>query len=217
MGEERLGTEVRREQIAEAALALISERGLGGLSVAAVARRVGLVPSAIYRHFEGKEGVVDAVVGLIRDRLLRNVREACTEADDALDCLRRILTRHVQLIRNNVGVPRVVFSEELYASRPGRKGEVHAVVAGYLASVAEVIRRGQAAGCIRPGLEPGTLAVMFLGLVQPSAILWHLSDGQFDVTKHTQRAWEVFRGAIEAPGRPQPSQRRESGSEGELS
>jgi AcrR family transcriptional regulator len=217
MGEARLGTEVRREQIAEAALALISEQGLAGLSVAAVARRVGLVPSAIYRHFDGKEGVIDAVVALIRERLLRNVREACTEADDALDCLRRILTRHVELIRNNVGVPRVVFSEELYASRPGRKGDVHAAVSGYLASVAQVIRRGQASGRIRPDLDAGTLSVLFLGLIQPSAILWHLSDGQFDVTKHTQRAWEVFRGAIEAPGRPRSTQRRERGSKGEMS
>lgn len=217
MGEARLGTEVRREQIAEAALALISEQGLAGLSVAAVARRVGLVASAIYRHFDGKEGVIDAVVGLIRDRLSRNVREACTEADDALDCLRRILVRHVQLIRNNVGIPRVVFSEELYASRPGRKGEVHAVVAGYLASVAEVIRRGQASGRIRPEPDAATLSVLFLGLVQPAAILWHLSDGRFDVTKHTQRAWEVFRGAIEAPRARPPPQCRDSGGKGETS
>ncbi len=197
MGEQRLGTQVRREQIAEAALALISERGLGGFSVAAVARRVGLVPSAIYRHFEGKGEVIDAVLELIRERLLRNVREACTESDDPLDCLRRILVRHIQLIRNNVGIPRVVFSEELYASRPGRKAQVYEVVTGYLGRLAEVVRRGQEAGRIRPELDPGTLSVLFLGLVQPSAILWHLSDGQFDVTKHTQRAWEIFRSGVE--------------------
>lgn len=202
MGEQRLGTQVRREQIAEAALALISERGLGGFSVAAVARRVGLVPSAIYRHFEGKGEVIDAVLELIRERLLRNVREACSESDDPLDCLRRILVRHIQLIRNNVGIPRVVFSEELYASRPGRKAQVYEVVTDYLGHLAEVVRRGQEAGRIRPELDPGTLAVLFLGLVQPSAILWHLSDGQFDVTKHTQRAWGVFRAGVEVRDSP---------------
>ncbi|MHB8765742.1 MAG: TetR/AcrR family transcriptional regulator [Deferrisomatales bacterium] len=202
MGEERLGTETRQEQIAEAALALVSAQGLGGFSVAAVARRVGLVPSALYRHFDGREGIVDAVLGLIRERLLRNVREACTETDDPLECLRRILVRHVELIRTNVGIPRVVFSEELYASRPGRKRAVHALVTEYLGHLADLVRRGQGAGRVRPELDPDTVAVMFLGLVQPSAILWHLSDGQFDVTKHTQRAWEVFRAAIEARDRP---------------
>lgn len=202
MGEERLGTQVRREQIAEAALALVSAQGLGGFSVAAVARRVGLVPSALYRHFDGREGIIDAVLGLIRERLLHNVREVCLETDDALECLRRILVRHVQLIRNNVGIPRVVFSEELYASRPGRKQAVYSLVTEYLGHIADLIRRGQGTGRICQGLDPDTVAVMFLGHVQPSAILWHLSDGAFDVTKHTQRAWEVFRAAIQAPGRP---------------
>ena len=41
------------------------------------------------------------------------------------------------------------------------------------------------------------LSVMFLGLVQPSAILWHVSDGGFDVTRQTEKAWTLFREAIE--------------------
>ena len=46
---------IRRQQIAEAALTLVADRGLNRLSVAAVVRRVGLVPSGIYRHFKSKE------------------------------------------------------------------------------------------------------------------------------------------------------------------
>ena len=41
----KLGTEIRQEQIAEAALELVASQGVRRLSVAAVARRVGLVPS----------------------------------------------------------------------------------------------------------------------------------------------------------------------------
>jgi hypothetical protein len=39
---------------------------------------------------------------------------------------------------------------------------------------------------------------MFLGLVQPAAILWQLSDGGIDVTKHAERAWQIFSDAIRA-------------------
>ncbi|MGD0654870.1 MAG: hypothetical protein ABSA16_11035 [Thermoguttaceae bacterium] len=45
MSEEKLDTQIRREQIAQAALELIASQGLRRLSVAAVARRVGLVPA----------------------------------------------------------------------------------------------------------------------------------------------------------------------------
>ena len=32
--------------------------------------------------------------------------------------------------------------------------------------------------------------------IQPAAILWQMSDGEFDVTGHTERAWTVFVQAI---------------------
>ena len=66
----------------------------------------------------------------------------------------------------------------------------------YLGGVADIIRAGQREGSIRRNLQPDALSVMFRGLIQPAAILWHMSDGHFDVTKQTERAWRVFRAAI---------------------
>jgi hypothetical protein len=66
----------------------------------------------------------------------------------------------------------------------------------YLDRVADIVRRGQAQGRIRKSLDPGTLSVMFLGLIQPTAILWHMSEGEFDVTQHSERAWRVFADTI---------------------
>ncbi|MBN2560027.1 MAG: TetR/AcrR family transcriptional regulator [Phycisphaerae bacterium] len=201
MSAEKLETQVRQEQIAEAALGLIGRHGLQGLSVARVARQIGLVPSAIYRHFDGKERVLDAVLDLIGSRLHGNVGVVTREGGDPLDQLRRLLMRHIELIRDNQGIPRVIFSEELYAGRPERRRKVYEIIAGYLKSVAQLIRRGQKAGRIRENADPDVLAVMFLGLVQPAAILWHVSDGVFDVTKQAERGWKVFREAIQADGR----------------
>ena len=45
---------------------------------------------------------------------------------------------------------------------------------------------------IRPVLGRGTFWVVFLGRFQPATMLWFLSDGGFDVTKHIDRAWRVF-------------------------
>ena len=73
MAAEKLKTTIRKEQIVEAALEVIAAQGVRGLSVSRVARRVGLVPSAIYRHFKGKQEVLDAVVSLIERRLMENV------------------------------------------------------------------------------------------------------------------------------------------------
>ncbi|MCC6362491.1 MAG: TetR/AcrR family transcriptional regulator [Bryobacterales bacterium] len=194
---EKLNTEIRQDQFAQAALGLVAAHGLKGLSVARVAHRVGLVPSAVYRHFRSKDQLLDAVLDLIRKRLAQNVQKV-SEIKDSLECLRRLLMLHAQLIRENQGVPRIIFSEELYSGNPRRKTAVYEIIQGYLKRVAEIIKRGQNDGQIRRDLDASTLSIMFLGLVQPAAILWQLSDGGIDVTKHAERAWHIFAGSIRA-------------------
>ena len=114
MTREKLDTEIRREQILEAALEIVSRKGMKGLSIGAVARRIGLVPSAIYRHFESKDEIIDALLDQIESRLLANVAAVTAETDDPVLALELLFNRHIRLIRENVGIPRLVFSEEVY-------------------------------------------------------------------------------------------------------
>ena len=196
MSREKLATQIRQEQIAQAALSLIASHGVKGLSVAAVAQRVGLVPSGIYRHFRSKDQILDAALDFIAERLLGNVRIVSAESVDALERLQRLLMRHVELLRQNQGVLRVMFAEEAYSGRPARKAKVFRMIQTYLAEIGAIIRDGQRQRRIRADVEPGSAALMFLGLIQPAAILWQMSDGQFDVTRHTDKAWTVFRAGL---------------------
>jgi AcrR family transcriptional regulator len=195
---EKFRTEVRQEQFAQAALGLVASYGLNGLSVARVAHRVGVVPSAVYRHFSSKDQLLDAVLNLIRSRLAQNVEKVSEECEDSLECLRRLLMLHAQLIRENEGVPRIIFSEEIFSGSRERKAAVHEIIRGYLKRVADIVKRGQKEGQIRRGLDAPTVALMFLGLVQPPALLWQLSNGGIDITKHAERAWQIFADAIRA-------------------
>ncbi len=195
---EKLDTRVRQEQIAQAALHLIAKQGLKRLSIASVARRIGLVPSAIYRHFENKDQMLDAAIDHIGEMLLANVRIVCEETAGPVERLHRLLMRHIRLIRENLGIPRVVLSEEVYNGHPVRKAKVYAMISKYLDRVATIVREGQEQNRIRRDVDPKTVALMFLGLVQPVAILWHMSDGKLEVTRHTEKAWKVFSEAIRA-------------------
>lgn len=199
MAHEKLNTKIRQDQILNAALEIISVQGMQGLSIGGIARRVGLMPSAIYRHFDGKDKIIDALLELIEFRLLANVAAARKETDVPLAVLHVLLKRHAQLIRENVGIPRVVFSEEVYGTNSTRKRRVYELLQSYLEQVAMLFSEAQQAGAVRKDIKPSELSVMFLGLVQPSAILWHISDGGFDVTRQVDQAWRLFCDAI---GRP---------------
>jgi len=204
MAAEKLDTEIRREQIAEAALQMLGTRGVGDMGMADIARRVGVVPSAIYRHFRGKNEVLEAVVALIGRRLLGNVEAVEAEGGNHLERLRRLVMRHVRFVRENQAIPRVIFAEEITGRNPQRKARAYAIIRAYLDRVAEMVRAGQRAGEIRPDWDPETVALLVLGIVQPGAVLWHLSDGRFDVTKHAERAWRLLRAAIDAVGGSKP-------------
>ncbi len=197
MAFQRLQSEVRREQIAEAALRLVGDQGMKGLSLAALARRVGIVPSAIYRHFKGKEELLDAILELFQKKVLANVQAVKEETPNPLEQMRRLLMRHVELIRENEALPRIIFSEDVHHRSSARRSKLLGIIKSLLGEVESMLREGQRAGLVRKDLDPTTLALVFLGLFQPAAVLWHLSHGEFDVTRHARRAWEVFRRGVE--------------------
>jgi AcrR family transcriptional regulator len=199
MSEAKLDTRIRREQIAEAALGLVANEGLRALSVAAVARRVGLVPSGIYRHFKSKDEILAAVLDRIEQRMLGNVRAARAKHEDALDCLKDVLMRHARFIREGRAIPRMIFSDDVHAGRPDRRQRVLQIVRHYTDQLAEIVACGQQQGRIRKELDLQTIAMMFLGIIIPAGILWHLTEGGFDVTRHTQRAWKMFYAAVAVP------------------
>ncbi len=192
----KLGTQVRQDQIARAALSLLAAHGLQGLNIERVAQRIGMVPSAIYRHFKSKDEILVAVLELIEQRLLGNVQAVYQESPDCLERLRLLLMRHIRLIRENEAIPRIIFSEAVGFGDPARRARLYGIIEGYLKQVEEILRRGQREGTIRDDLDPATVAVMFLGLIQPAAILWHVSAGRFDATGQVSRAWEIFCEAI---------------------
>jgi AcrR family transcriptional regulator len=192
MSLKKLKTEVRREQIAQTALGLIASQGVSELKMAGLSRRVGVAPSAIYYHFKSKDEVVDAVLDLLEKRLLDNVKTVTEKSHDPLVRLREILFLHVKLILEHSALPRILFSEEIYGGKPERKAKLNAIIMSYLDEVARIIREGQQQNRIRSDIRATTLSIMFLGLVQPTAILWHLSDGVFDAAKQVERAWPVF-------------------------
>lgn len=87
-----------RQAILDAALELSEETGLGGLSLRAIAKRVGIVPTAFYRHFDSIEALglalVDESFASLR-AMLRDVRRGDPDFKDIVDRSVEVLSEHV--------------------------------------------------------------------------------------------------------------------------
>lgn len=196
MALEKLDTGIRREQILEAALGLIATKGVRRLSMAALARRVGLVPSALYRHFESKQEILQAAAQMIGRKAQDSLKAVRSQTPNSLQRLQFLLTGIIKMVRELQAIPRIIFSEGMSADHPEEKRQVYQMLQGILGQIEGIIRDGQERGEIRADLDAKSLAVIFWGMIPPAVILWHMSDGEFDVTKHAQKSWELFREEI---------------------
>jgi AcrR family transcriptional regulator len=196
MSARKTDTQKRQEQITQAALDLINDQGVSGLSIAGIARRVGIVPSALYRHFASKDAVLDAVLDLIQQRLLDNVAHVREQTQDPLQQLKRLFTRHIAMLSENRAIPHVVFSDAVYNGQPDRKAKVAQIITTYLKEVEFIIESGRQDGTLRKEVVPATSSVMFLGMIMPAVVLWNVSEGNFDMTAHINTAWPAYERSI---------------------
>jgi AcrR family transcriptional regulator len=192
MSKKRFGTDIRRDQIAEAALDIVRSEGVRALSVAAVAEKVGIVPSAVYRHYQNKSKIVSAVLQLIQTRLEAHYQDVIQLSLEPIEKLKLLFNQHVELIGGNNAIPRIIFSEEVIGGMPEKQQQLYGIIKDVIKNVETIVKEGQKKGTIRKDIPAENIAVSFLGMIQPAAIIWNLSNGEFDLIHHGRSAWNLF-------------------------
>lgn len=196
MRAKKTGTQVRREQIADAAMSLISEGGLSHLSVAGIAKKVGIVPSAVYRHFDNKDAILEAVFNLLDSNLKANVALVRDESSSALERLRCLLDLHLEMLKSNPTFLHVIFAHFAQPEPICQWNRLKEIMESYLAAIAGVIEEGKQDCVVRADVSPQSAAVLFIGLIIPVAMLYRLSDGKFDTKSQLESIWPVFERGI---------------------
>lgn len=93
-----------RRAILDAGLSLCEDSSLVALSLRQVAREVGIVPTAFYRHFDSIESLGLALVDesfVSLRAMLRDVRRSDPALDDIIDSSIQILVEHVHRQRSH--------------------------------------------------------------------------------------------------------------------
>ena len=61
-----------KEKILNAALSLFAENGYDGTSVEQIAELVGIKAPSLYKHFKGKEDILNALIDIAEERYEEN-------------------------------------------------------------------------------------------------------------------------------------------------
>lgn len=186
-------TELRREQIAEAALALVAEQGVGGLTARNVAHAVGVTAPALYRHFPGgKADILASVLDLLDAVKSEGIRQALAEEGSALIKLRRCYDVHIGVVQRYRALPNLVLSDALWIDEPELRERMQASHRRQQEQTAEIIRKGQAAGEIRSDIPANQIFVQFLGQFLTIAILYSRTGALIDPQVQAEANWKMF-------------------------
>lgn len=71
-----------RAALVTAGMRALADHGIEGVSLRDVARRAGVTPPAVYRHFQDKDQLIDAIAAECMDRLYATTADAIAEASD---------------------------------------------------------------------------------------------------------------------------------------
>jgi TetR/AcrR family tetracycline transcriptional repressor len=89
-----------RQQVVDEAVRLVDEHGLDGLSLRALAARLGVQAPTLYWHVRDKSALIDAIADAIMDDALASVPDSSPAQDwrewlvDAVSALRRAMLDH---------------------------------------------------------------------------------------------------------------------------
>lgn len=183
-------TEIRRDEIVNAALRLIEKSGLDNLSVADIAAEIDLVPSAIYRHFGGKEEIVNSLVDFVERSLQANVASVVASSNNAMEKLNLLYRMHTDFLKTQPAIPKIIFSLLVSNKNLTLKNRILSVIESYVGQIQSILVKGQLDGDITSTIEASAAALQFIGMIQPLIILSQAGNSSVDVFK--QELWAVY-------------------------
>jgi AcrR family transcriptional regulator len=180
-----------RRALLDATLAIVGREGTGGLSLRAVARRVGVSPQASYNHFPDRAALLAAAAEEGLHELARGLREARDGTRGAGERLEAVGIAYVAFASSHGAHFQLFSAPDLAAQRTGP-----ALSAAYEAAFGVVlgaVEECQRAGIVRGG-DARKLALTAWATVHGLASL--VVDGQLAIARVPGDASEVARVAV---------------------
>jgi len=193
----RENTEVRQQQIINAARILIFKYGSEHLTVKRIAAEVGISEAAIYRHFKSKKSILSFLMDHLEDSLLADIsRESAGSAPVTLETIEKTIHKHFSALDLKKGISFQVVAEIISLGDKNLNKKASQTIDKYIAGLKELLQEGVKHGSVRGDIDLEAAATLLFGLVQGLVNIWSLSNSSFKLIDQYTRLWQVYREAI---------------------
>lgn len=182
----------RRDRILAAAMARFARDGFHATSMADVIEEAGMSAGGVYRYFEGKDALIEAIIEHVLQRLQAPLEHALADVGAADDAIATLLTATSWAFREpaepSASLVPQMWTEALRDERVRERAR-----SGYVTVLGVLTRFAARLDVLPPGMTPAGAAHVWLALMQGYTLQRLILGSAFDDEAFRQAARAAFR------------------------
>ncbi len=186
----------RQQQIVEASIKLIDEKGIQGFTIKNLSKEIGISEPGLYRHFDSKMLILSAILDSFRLNISEYDHQNRESRGDSPDTLIRKFFRMIfKLFSENPALVSVIFAEEIFQNEPSLTAKVMEIQEFNEKKIGAILRQLPLNEKLQ-NAPPATINLMFFGSVRLLTRKWKLENRRFNLITEGDHLIETILKAI---------------------
>lgn len=182
----------RREQILQALALMLEEDSGKRITIAALARQVGVSEAALYRHFPSKARMFEGLIAFIEETLFERISRILDEVPEAVPRCGQILTLLLAFAEKNPGLSRLLDADVLTGETARLRLRIHQLFERMETQLKQVLREAELRELRRTLLPASATANLLMAYAEGRISQYVRSDFKRRPTEHWDDQWRLL-------------------------
>lgn len=182
----------RQQQILEASIKLIDEKGIQGLTIKNLSKAIGISEPGIYRHFASKTEIILNILNSFKEMavILSDLLESYEGT--AMEKITFMFSKMLDMFSETPPMVSVIFSEEIFKNEEVLKNKIVEILNLHAQTLENIIEKGQQEVNVRNDIDKQSLALMAMGSMRLLVKRWDLNDHNFNLQENGDKLINVL-------------------------
>lgn len=182
----------RREQILQALALMLEEDSGKRITIAALARQVGVSEAALYRHFPSKARMFEGLIAFIEETLFERISRILDEVPEAVPRCGQILTLLLAFAEKNPGLSRLLDGDVLTGETARLRLRIHQLFERMETQLKQILREAELREQRRTLLPASATANLLMAYAEGRISQYVRSDFKRRPTEYWDDQWRLL-------------------------
>ena len=183
----------RQEEIVQVALELINQKGIQGLTIKNLSKKIGISEPAIYRHYDNKIDILIAILNMFKENTENLFMQESRKDKNAIEKIEDVFEQHFSSFAKTPTLVAVLLSDEIFKGEPQLNQKVAEIITKNTKILTEIVQEGQQNSEIRDDVEAGYLTVIIMGSLRLFVKKWQFTGYSFNIKTEGRKLLESIK------------------------